>query len=138
MDIDAEAERTDYHMGTTWAPGGRTSVVATTGARRPVMMISAVSPRGELRFQLFDHGLDADAFIGFCRRLLADADRPMFLIVDNSRVHRAKKVKQFVDATEGRLSPFFLPPYSPDPNPDEWVAPPPEALSADMIHAETG
>ncbi|MER5621020.1 transposase [Streptosporangium sp. NPDC002544] len=98
---------------TTWAPVGRTPVVATTGARRPAMMISAVSPRGELRFQLFDHGPDADAFIGCCGRL----------IVDNSRVHRAKKVKQFVDATEGRLSPFFLPPYSPEPNPDEWVAP---------------
>ncbi|TDD49710.1 IS630 family transposase [Nonomuraea terrae] len=118
---DEAAVRTDYHAGTTWAPIGRTPVVATTGARRSVMMISAVSPRGELRFQLFDQGLDADAFIGFCKRLLADTERPVFLIVDNSRVHRAKKVKAFVEATEGRLSLFFLPPYSPELNPDEWV-----------------
>ncbi|GHE34379.1 hypothetical protein GCM10017673_41450 [Streptosporangium violaceochromogenes] len=118
---DEAAVRTDHHAGTTWAPIGCTPVVAATGARRSVMMISAVSPRGELRFQLFDQGLDADAFIGFCKRLLADANRPVFLIVDNSRVHRAKKVKRFVEDSQGRLSLFFLPPYSPELNPDEWV-----------------
>ncbi len=45
----------------------------------------------------------------------------MFLVVDNSRVHRAKKVKEFVEASQGALSLFFLPPYSPELNPDEWV-----------------
>jgi transposase len=30
-------------------------------------------------------------------------------------------VKRFVQSTEGKLRLFFLPPYSPDLNPDEWV-----------------
>ncbi|MGP3963354.1 transposase [Nonomuraea sp. 3N208] len=46
--------------------------------------------------------------------MIADAGRPVFLIVDNSRVHRAKKVKTFVEASQGALSLFFLPPYPPE------------------------
>ena len=37
-------------------------------------------------------------------------------------MHKAKKVSEFVkEKAYGRLSIFFLPPYSPDLNPDEWV-----------------
>ncbi|MGW4666398.1 IS630 family transposase [Streptosporangium sandarakinum] len=113
------AVRTDHRAGATWAPLGRTPAVAFTGARRSVMMISAVSPRGELRFQLFDRGPDTDAFIGFCKRLISDAGRPVFLVVDNSCIHRVRKAERFVEASQGRLSLFFLPPYSPELNPDE-------------------
>ena len=46
----------------------------------------------------------------------------IFLIVDGHPVHKAKKVSEFVkEKADGRLSIFFLPPYSPDLNPDEWV-----------------
>lgn len=53
--------------------------------------------------------------------MLAEIEGPVFLIVDGSSVHAAKEVKEFVAATEGRLRIFFLPPYSPELNPDEWV-----------------
>jgi transposase len=33
----------------------------------------------------------------------------------------AKKVRDFVESTGGRLRLFFLPPYSPELNPDERV-----------------
>ena len=37
-------------------------------------------------------------------------------------MHKAKKVSEFVkEKADGRLSRFFLPPYSPESNPDEWV-----------------
>ena len=42
--------------------------------------------------------------------------------MDGHPVHKAKKVSEFVkEKADGRLSIFFLPPYSPDLNPDEWV-----------------
>jgi transposase len=44
------------------------------------------------------------------------------LTVDGHPVHRSKKVGKFADEqADGRLKLFFLPPYSPDLNPDEWV-----------------
>jgi transposase len=118
---DEASVRTDYHAGTTWAPIGRTPVVTGTGERKAIKMVSAVSPRGELRFRLCEGSMNAFNFIGFCKQLLNDIQTPIFLIVDGSSVHTAKAVKEFVARTEGRLSLYFLPPYSPELNPDEWV-----------------
>ena len=118
---DEASVRTDYHAGTTWAPVGRTPVVTSTGARMAIKMVSAISPRGELRFRVHEGTMDATRFIEFCKGMLHDIDRPLFLIVDGSSVHKAVKVREFVASTEGRLQLFFLPSYSPQLNPDEWV-----------------
>ena len=42
-------------------------------------------------------------------------------LVAEYETHRAAKVRKFVAATEGKLRLFFLPPYSPELNPDESV-----------------
>ena len=51
----------------------------------------------------------------------ARATPPGILIVDGHPSHRANAVKGYVDSLEGRLKLFFLPPYSPELNPDELV-----------------
>lgn len=118
---DESGVRSDFHAGTTWAPKGKTPVIRHTGKRFSLNMISAVSPRGELRFMTSRKRISADLFLEFLRRLVRGAKRRIFLIVDGLAVHRAKKVTQFVDSTQGRLRLFFLPPYSPELNPDEQV-----------------
>ncbi|MGH3976558.1 MAG: IS630 family transposase [Pseudonocardiaceae bacterium] len=118
---DEAGIRSDYHAGTTWAPVGRTPVVANTGARYSINMLSAVSAQGALRFMLHDGTVNAAVFIEFCKRLLNDAPGPVFLVVDGHPSHRAKAVTTFVTSTDGRLRLFFLPGYSPQLNPDEWV-----------------
>jgi transposase len=118
---DEAGIRSDYHSGTTWAPVGKTPVVASTGARHSVNMISAVTPRGRLRFSVFTGSMTAKVFLEFVRRLLHDEPGPVFLIVDGHPVHRSKTVREFIDRTDGRLRLFLLPPYSPELNPDEWV-----------------
>ena len=84
-------------------------------------MVSAVSPRGELLFDVQQAGIRKEEFLEFCKKLVAEAGRPVYLIVDNSQVHRSKILKEFVRQSNGMLTVFFLPPYSPDLNPDEWV-----------------
>jgi len=111
----------DHHAGTTWAPVGQTPVVKVTGARFSVNMISAVTPKGALRFAVFEGTTTAKSFIQFCKRLLHDAPGPVYLIVDGHPSHRARAVKDYVASTAGRLQLFFLPGYSPELNPDEWV-----------------
>ena len=109
---DEAGIRSDYHSGTTWAPVGQTPVVTSTGARYSLNMISAVTPRGRLRFSTFTGAMTAKVFLEFVKRLLHDEPNPVFLIVDGHPVHRSKAVKTFVDSTAGRLRLFFLPPYS--------------------------
>jgi transposase len=47
--------------------------------------------------------------------------RAVFLIVDGHPSHRSKSVQSHVDSLGGKLKLFFLPPYSPELNPDEFV-----------------
>lgn len=119
---DEASVRSDYHSGTTWGRRGQTPVVKATGARFSVNMISAVTPGGTLRFSVINGTLTGPRFIEFCKRLLHDSrDRPVFLVVDGHPAHRAKVVTTFVASTQGRLNLYFLPGYSPQLNPDEWV-----------------
>ena len=118
---DEASVRTNYHAGTTWAPVGRTPVVAASGRTRSISMVSAISPRGELHFQVYESGIRKEEFLDFCKMLVTDVGHPVFLVVDNSQVHRARILKAYAEQSEGMLTIFFLPPYSPDLNPDEWV-----------------
>jgi transposase len=118
---DEAGVRSDFHSGTTWAKRGQTPIVSSTGARFGLNLISAVSPRGLMRFMFTKGRVSADIFIEFLKRLIHNSQRPIFLIVDGHPTHKAKKVSKFVDSVKKRLHLFFLPPYSPELNPDEWV-----------------
>jgi transposase len=118
---DEASVRTDYHAGTTWAPVGQTPVVTGPAVRQAIKMVSAIGQRGELSFQIHEGSMNAERFIEFLASLVHDFDTPIFLVVDGSSVHKANIVKKYVASTEGKLELFFLPPYSPELNPDEWV-----------------
>jgi len=119
---DAAHMRSDHHAGRTWGKKGETPVVQATGARYGMSLISAVTARGHMRFMIKEKGgVNAAVFIEFLKRLLMGATGPIFLIVDRGPAHRAKKTKAFVETLGGKLRLFFLPPYSPDRNPDELV-----------------
>ncbi len=84
-------------------------------------MISAVSGRGDMRFMLTEKSVTAKVFVEFMRRLITGVKQPVFLIVDGHPSHRSPVVRQFLRKNEGRLRLFYLPPYSPELNPDEQV-----------------
>jgi transposase len=119
---DAAHMRSDHHAGRTWGKKGETPVVASTGARYRMSLISAVTARGHMRFMIKEKGgVNAVVFIEFLRRLLVGCKSKIFLIVDRGPAHVAKKTKAFVAGLGGALRLFYLPPYSPDRNPDELV-----------------
>ena len=119
---DAAHMRSDHHAGRTWGKKGETPVVEATGARYGMSLISAISARGQMRFMIKEKGgVNAAVFIEFLKRLITGAKRQIFLIVDRGPAHVAKKTKAFVENLNGRLRLFYLPPYSPDRNPDELV-----------------
>src|SRR3954468_19390415 len=123
--VDEAGVRSDYHAGTPWGAVGQPPAVRATGARFGLNLISAISAQGALRFSVLADTLTAAGFINFLKRLLHDAQRPsagpVFCIVDNHPVHRAKAVDRYVDSTDTALRLYRLPAYSPQLNPDEWV-----------------
>ena len=119
---DAAHMRSDHHAGRTWGKKGETPIVLSTGARYRMSLISAVTSRGHMRFMIREKGgVNADVFIDFIRRLMVGSKNKIFLIVDRGPAHVAKKTKAFVASVRDRLRLFYLPPYSPDRNPDELV-----------------
>lgn len=116
---DESGIRSDYHAGTTWAPIGKTPVVKATGARFSLNMLSAVNALGHFRFMTVEGRVNATVFRDFLRRLITGMDRKVFLIVDGHPTHKAKLVRQFVEENAEQIELFFLPPYSPELNPDE-------------------
>jgi len=118
---DEAGVRSDAHSGKTWGKRGETPVVSSTGARFGLNLISAVNRQGGFRFMCVDGRVNAGVFIVFLKRLLHNATKPVFLIVDGHPAHKAKKVREFVDSVSPRLELYFLPPYAPELNPDELV-----------------
>jgi transposase len=118
---DEAGIRSDNHAGTTWAPVGQTPVVKATGARFGFNMLSAVNALGHFRFMTVEGTVTATVFREFLKRMITGMDRKIFLVVDGHPTHKAKLVRQFVADHSDRIELFFLPPYSPELNPDELV-----------------
>ena len=54
-------------------------------------------------------GVTGKVFISFLKRLILDVSGPVYLIVDGHPVHKSKRVREFVESTEGMLKLFYLP-----------------------------
>src|SRR4051794_16028772 len=108
-------------IGRSWAPKGRTPVVARTAKRVTRSLIAAVSNRGLVRFMLYEGALNADLFLDFLRRLVGDAGRKVVLIVDNLKVHKAGKVRARLESHAHEIELFYLPSYAPDHDPAEYL-----------------
>ena len=118
---DESGIRSDFHSGKTWAPKGRTPIIAATGARFGLNMIAAISGRGQMKFMLVQGTVNADRICDFLNRLMHDHEQKVFLIWDGHPTHRSKKVKNCIDSFQGRLEIYTLPSYSPELNPTEQV-----------------
>jgi transposase len=108
-------------LGKTWAERGRPRKVLVTGSRASIAAMSALSPRGRLVFQLYEKRIASAEVIAFLGQLLKHHRRRYVVVVmDQAPPHTSQKTLDYIDSQE-RLLVFYLPPYSPDWNPDEKV-----------------
>jgi transposase len=87
-------------------------------------MISAITNRGRLAFMVFRQRFTARVFLNFLSRLLRltrKSRRKVFLILDSHPVHKARSVSRWLAEHAAQIRVFWLPPYSPELNPDELL-----------------
>jgi transposase len=118
---DEAGVRSDFHAGTTWAAKGKTPVIQTTGARFSFNVISAVNAQGEFRFMVVKGSVNSKVFCGFIKRLTTGTSKKVFLIVDGHPTHKSVAVRELLETLKKKIELHFLPPYSPELNPDERV-----------------
>ena len=109
------------HSGKTWGEIGRTPEVAVTGKHGGFNLLSMVTADGLLRFSIRERKVNSAEYIKFLAGLLKGRDRPLILITDRARFHHSKSVRDFVFSHRAKIRIYFLPPYSPELNPDEQV-----------------
>lgn len=119
--VDEAAVRADGHRGTTWAPVGKTPVVTDSGDRFGLRLISAVSPRGDLKFAAFEGYMTSERFVDFLKKLRKDTGKPIIVIADNAKYHKDGAAKRYLRPTAEGIRIEHLPTYAPELNPDEQV-----------------
>ena len=107
--------------GRSYAPKGKTPVKKSMSKRFSVNMISAVTNQGKVCFLIYSENMNADKLIEFMEQLLKFSSKKVYLILDNLRVHHSKIVKAWQEENSNRIRIFYLPSYSPERNPDEYL-----------------
>jgi transposase len=118
---DETGLRADDGRGRGYAPRGQPPVVRVCHRRAGLSLIAAVSNRGAVRWMIRDGAVNAATLIRFLQRLIRDAKRKVFLILDRLRVHRAGRVRDWLATHPTKIEVFYLPAYSPELNPDEGL-----------------
>ena len=118
---DETGMRSDHQAGRSYAPSGKTPVIKKTGQRFSLNMISAISNKGHLQFMLLDGRFNGDVFISFLKRMIKYSKEKIYFITDGHPAHKTKKLNEWLEENKNRIEIFFLPPYSPELNPQEYV-----------------
>ena len=118
---DETGVRNNSQHGRSYAPKGKTPVKKSMSKRFSVNMISSVTNQGKVEFMIYTDNMNADRFICFLKQLIKSKSKKIYLILDNLRVHHSKIVKQWVEENKYAIELFFLPSYSPEKNPDEYL-----------------
>lgn len=118
---DEVGMRSDHQAGKSYAPKGETPVIKKTGQRFSLNMVAAISNKGHVEFMILDGTFNGGIFIEFLSQLVKYKQQKIFLVVDGHSAHKTKLVNAWLEENKDRIELFFLPPYSPELNPQELV-----------------
>ena len=118
---DETGIRSDDVNGRGYAPKGKTPVRKSKGTPEKLNMISSITNQGKVRFMFYKEKMHSQLLIKFMKRLIQSAGRKVYLILDNLRVHHSKLVKEWLVEHKAFIEVHYLPSYSPDLNPDEYL-----------------
>lgn len=65
--------------------------------------------------------IDSEKLIDFMERLIKDTGHKIYLILDNLHAHHSKVTTAWIKEHKEQITLFYLPPYSPKYNPDEYL-----------------
>ena len=110
------------NRGRSFSIKGKTPVRKHDGRREKANMISSVTNQGKLRFMFYEGRFNQDVLMKYLKRLIKDADgRLLIVILDNHPSHHGKKLKKWAGGNSSKIMLHYLPSYSPDLNPDEFL-----------------
>ena len=70
---------------------------------------------------LYRQSFDGALYLRFLKRLVRNRSRKLFVIVDRHPVHTRRLVQDWLAAHKQQIEVFYLPAYSPELNPAEYL-----------------
>jgi len=104
----------------TWAPKGQTPVIQFHFNWNHVSVIAGLT-RTNCLFRLHEGSIKKEEIVAFLKALKAHLRQPLLVIWDGLRAHRSRVVREYLDSIKGHIQIAFLPAYSPDLNPVEYL-----------------
>jgi transposase len=111
----------DHHPGTGYSPKGQPATMEVPGPHIRVNQISTVTNEGSVRFMTYTGAMNDARFVVFLGRLLRTTTKKILLITDHLKAHEDDRVNEWVEAHHVRIQLFYLPKYSPEMNPVEYL-----------------
>jgi transposase len=118
---DATGIRILTRSGRTWGAVNCPPTVTVNQQRGGYNVLSAITAKGELMFDIEEKTIDGKRYIAFLETILKGRTRPLIVIADNATFHRSQAVRDFVRSQRHQIHLFFFPTHSPELNPDEQV-----------------
>jgi len=101
----------------TWFPKGQQRIIPTYGKHEGVKLLGIINYETGAIYCEEHSKYDAEVFLRFLENVLVKyPEGKIVMILDNSKVHHAKLLEEFLDKNSARISLIFLPPYSPKMN----------------------
>ena len=120
--MDETAVQNCSNLVRGYSPKGHTPVLKIETKKMHINMVSAINNTGKVFFKIYKNAMNTDLLKDFCERLIKDQQgRKVFLICDNLRVHHAYVFQDWIDERKHQIEVFYLPSYSPEYNPDEYL-----------------
>ena len=111
----------DSYHGRSYAPRGQTPAIRLHPRCKRVNLISTVTNQGKVRFMVYEAKMNSGTLIKFMKRLIKESTRKIFLVLDNLKVHHSYIVRDWLEKHKEQIEIFYLPSYSPELNPDEYL-----------------
>jgi len=118
---DETAAKPECHFRRSYSPKGKTPVIKQSAKRFHSSMISALNNQGKLEWMALVDAMNSETFLKFLAQMIKFRKRKIILIVDNLKVHHSHLVQEWVETNKERIELVFLPAYSPQINPDEYL-----------------
>jgi transposase len=111
----------DHHPGTGYSPKGQPATIETPGPHIRMNQITTITNEGSVHFMTYTGSMNDALFLVFLGRLLRSTTKKILLITDRLKAHDDGAVQEWVKAHQDRIQIFYLPKYSPEMNPVEYM-----------------
>jgi transposase len=118
---DETGAAADEHPRYGYAREGERATMEVPDSHIRVNVISTVSNSGEVHYMTYDRTMNGAQFISFLEQLLSETAKKILLITDRLSAHDCEAVWEWIDQHGDRIDMEFLPRYSPEMNPVEYL-----------------